>query len=158
MNVDELKQAFAGLAERLGGRLHGFPDQSAMLCLALESPSLHNGYIRLCLDADDAVVIAETAIPLAGVVPPTAPALDKLLALQFMSGPLQSGRLIYPAIDLRNRHVVLSYAVGAAALRSMEDLVAFAEECAAETDRMAASAGMLNMRSKAAGRLPGKLQ
>jgi SAM-dependent methyltransferase len=115
VNRGQLRRAFESLTRGLGASLRRFPDRPAVVCIDLESADLGDGYLRLCLDCDDAVVIVETAAPLAALVPRQAPAQDKLLALQFMAGPFQSGRPIYPALDARNQHLVLSYVVGGAA-------------------------------------------
>lgn len=144
MTIDELTRALEALAQERNLGLRRFPDRPAVLCLELESTELGDGYLRLCVDADDGVAIVETAVPFGGVVDKDAPALDKLLALHFLAGPLGGGRRTYPSLDARNGHVVLSYVTGSAALRTERDIVAFAESCAAETAALMKTAGMLN--------------
>jgi hypothetical protein len=146
MNIDQLQQAFERLAQRLGTRLQRYPDRPGLLCIELESPELGEGYLRLCADRDDALAIVETALPFASLVPPDAPAQDRLLALQFLAWPFPVGGRTFAAFDAQNEHVVLSRMAGAAALRNEDDLLALAEDCVAHTAMLAQTAALLRPR------------
>jgi hypothetical protein len=136
MSAAALKEVFDRFARRLGCEIRHAAGHPAVTFVDLESQKLAAGYVRLCVDTDDAVAIVETAVPLSTLVEPDADPFGKLFALQAMTSPPQSGKRLFPVLDMQTEHLVMTYVAGADAVRNEEELAAIVDGCTDTVTRM----------------------
>lgn len=123
MSATPIQKMFESFAKAIGAEIRQPQDRQSISYADLESRQLNPGYVRLCIDSDDHVVIIEAGVPLSSVIP--APGdndgLQKLWGLCLMASPSQSGKRFFPTIDMKNEHLVMSYVLGNEAIRHEED-------------------------------------
>lgn len=121
MTATAIQKMFESFTKGIGAEIRHSQDRQSVSYADLESPQLKPGYIRLCIDSDDHVVIIEAATPLSSVIPGDNDGLQKLWGLCLMASPCQSGKRFFPMIDMKNEHLVMSYVLGSEAIRHEED-------------------------------------
>lgn len=153
MTATAIQKMFEGFTKAIGAEVRHSQDRQSVSYADLESPKLNPGYIRLCIDSDDHVVIIEAATPLSSVIPGDSDGLQKLWGLCLMTSPCQSGKRFFPMIDMKNEHLVMSYVLGSEAIRHEED---FGNIIESYVGQIAAMLGELKDALINSGRAPGK--
>lgn len=136
MSVTAIQKMFESFAKTIGAEIRHSQARQSISYADLESQQLNPGYIRLCVDSHDHVVIVEAAVPLSSVVPADNDGLQKLWSLCLMASPCQSGKRFFPMIDMKNDHLIFAYAVGTEAIRHEEDFGNIIESYVAEIAAM----------------------
>lgn len=121
MTATTIQKMFESFTKAVGAEIRHSQDRQSVSYADLESQHLNPGYIRLCIDSHDHVVIIEAATPLSSVIPSDNDSLQKLWGLCLMANPCQSGKRFFPMIDMKNEHLILSYVLGSEAIRHEDD-------------------------------------
>lgn len=136
MIATAVQKMFESFTKAIGADIRHSPDRQSISYADLESRQLNPGYIRLCLDSHDHVVIIEAATPLSSVIPGDNDGLQKLWGLCLMASPCQSGKRFFPMIDMKNEHLILSYVLGNEAIRHEADFGNIIEDYVAQIAAM----------------------
>jgi hypothetical protein len=132
MSILSVRASLDQFAKHIGCEVRQSHKQATLAFVDLEIAGITGitGQVRLSVDTDDAVVIAEIAVPLSLLLPPDAAAAESLFALHMMLSPAQSGARLFPSMDMQSEHLLLSCVVGSEAIRGTEGLAQFAGDCA----------------------------
>jgi hypothetical protein len=136
MSRTSIEQIFECFAKSLDVEIHVDQYRQTVKYVDMESSELEHGYLRLCIDPIDHVMIVETGISLISVFPSSEDVLQKLMTLQLMASPANTGKRFFPSVDLQNEHLILSYVIGTQAIYNDSDMVAITEACAREVTVM----------------------
>lgn len=138
MSTTPIQKMFESFTKAIGAEIRHPQDRQSLSYADLESRQLVPGYVRLCIDSNDHVVIIEAAAPLSSVIP--APGdndgLQKLWGLCLMASPSQSGKRFFPTIDMKSEHLVMSYVLGNEAIRHEDDFGNIIEDYVAQIAAM----------------------
>jgi hypothetical protein len=105
---------------------------TALAYVDLESAHVEQGYVRVCIDPDDGVVIVEAGFPLPSLFAAEGDAMQRFLDLGIMTSPCRTGKRFFPMFDMKNQYLVLSYVVGNEVIRDEGSFGNLAETCVRE--------------------------
>jgi hypothetical protein len=132
MSRFSIEQIFLSFAQSLDLPIHADQHQQTVSYVDMETAELDQGYLRLCIDTVDDVIIVETGMALRSVFSSGDQVLQKLMGLQMMASSVKGGKRFFPSIDAKNEHLILSHILGTEAVHNESDLEAVIDACARE--------------------------
>lgn len=128
MNSSSVRKIFEIFAKRVNVHIQYLDSRQTLIYIELQSSKMDKGRVRLCLDMEDEILIAETAIPFTCIFLKSED-MHLLLRLCMAASPAHTGKRLFPSIDMKGEHLLLSYITGSPTIRTEEDIIAVTEAC-----------------------------